>query len=64
MAGNFLVQFHDTNYLKYFFTIKSGELYSIGCVIAFLYTIPIINLSAPFIASVVFANVVLDYEDK
>ena len=64
MAGNFLVQFHDKNYLKYFFTIKSGELYSIGCVIAFLYTVPIINLFTPFVASVVFANVVLDYKDK
>ena len=63
MTGPFLVQFHDKKYLKYFFTIKQGELYLIGCVITFLYTIPIINFFTPFVATVIFGNLVLDHKE-
>ena len=62
--GNFLIQFHDHHYLKNFFSIKSTELYFIGCAIAFLYTIPLVNFFIPFICNVLFANMILENKIK
>lgn len=60
--GNFLIQFHDKDYLNNFYALRSTELYFLGCVIAFLYTIPIVNFFVPFISNVLFSNIIL--EDK
>mgnify|MGYP001220383292 CR=1 FL=1 len=62
--GNFLVQFHDHHYIKKFFLLKNTELYFIGCAIAFLYTIPLVNFFIPFICNVLFANMILDNKFK
>jgi len=62
--GNFLIQFHDKNYLKKFFLLKNTELYFIGCAIAFLYTIPLVNFFIPFICNVLFANMILENKIK
>ncbi len=57
--GNFLIQFHDKYYLNNFYSIRSTELYFLGCIIAFLYTIPLVNFFIPFIANVLFSNIIL-----
>ena len=62
--GNFLIQFHDRNYLKKFFFLRNTELYFVGCAIAFLYTIPIVNFFIPFICNVLFANMILENKIK
>ncbi len=62
--GNFLIQFHNKDYMRRFFSIKSTELYFQGCVIAFLYTIPFINFFVPFICNVLFANIILENKIK
>ncbi len=58
-SGNFLIQFHDQEYLKKYFLYNNKEIYTLGCVITFLYTLPLVNLFAPFIANVGFANLIL-----
>jgi len=62
-SGNFLVQFHDREYLKKYFLYNNKEIYALGCVITFLYTLPLVNLFVPFIANVIFANLVLDHSE-
>ena len=57
--GNFLIQFHDKHYLNNFYSIRSSELYFLGCIIAFLYTIPLVNFFIPFISNVLFSNIIL-----
>ena len=58
--GNFLIQFHKKNYVDNFYSKRSAELYFLGCVIAFLYTIPLINFFIPFISNVLFSNIILE----
>ena len=62
--GNFLIQFHNKYYVNNFFSIKSTELYFLGCIIAFLYTIPVINFFIPFICNVLFANIIIENKIK
>ena len=62
--GNFLVQFHDKYYVKNFYSTKSTELYFLGCIIAFLYTIPLVNFFIPFISNVLFSNIILGNKVK
>ncbi len=62
--GNFLIQFHDKYYINNFFSIRSTELYFLGCIIAFLYTIPFVNFFIPFICNVLFANIILGNKIK
>ena len=62
--GNFLIQFHDKYYLNNFYSIRSTELYFLGCIIAFLYTIPLVNFFIPFISNVLFSNIILGNKIK
>ena len=62
--GNFLIQFHDKYYVNNFYSIRSTELYFLGCVIAFLYTIPLVNFFVPFICNVLFSNIILENKIK
>ena len=62
--GNFLIQFHDKHYLNNFYSIRSSELYFLGCIIAFLYTIPLVNFFIPFISNVLFSNIILGNKVK
>ena len=62
--GNFLIQFHDKYYVNNFYSIRSTELYFLGCVIAFLYTIPLVNFFIPFISNVLFSNIILGNKIK
>lgn len=62
--GNFLIQFHNEKYIKTFMSYKSTELYFQGCVIAFLYTIPIVNFFIPFVCNVLFSNLILENNVK
>lgn len=62
--GNFLVQFHDKNYIDNFYFIRNTELYFLGCLIALLYTIPIVNFFIPFISNVLFVNIILENKIK
>ena len=62
--GNFLIQFHNKNYINDFYSKRSTELYFLGCVIAFLYTIPLINFFIPFISNVLFSNIILENKIK
>ena len=64
LVGNFLIQFHNKYYVNNFFSIKSTELYFLGCIIAFLYTIPVINFFIPFICNVLFANIIIENKIK
>jgi len=57
--GNFLIQFHDKYYVNNFYSIRSTELYFLGCIIALLYTIPLVNFFIPFISNVLFSNIIL-----
>lgn len=63
-TGNFLIQFHDKNYIKNYFLINSEKMYTIGCLISFLYTIPIINFFAAYMANVVYANMIFENQKK
>ncbi len=62
--GNFLIQFHDKHYLNKFYSYRSTELYFLGCTIAFLYTIPLVNFFIPFISNVLFSNIILENKIK
>ena len=62
--GNFLIQFHEKNYVDNFYSKRSTELYFLGCVIVFLYTIPLINFFIPFISNVLFSNIILENKTK
>ena len=62
--GNFLIQFHKKNYVNNFYSKRSTELYFLGCIIAFLYTIPLINFFIPFISNVLFSNIILENKIK
>ena len=62
--GNFLIQFHDKYYVNNFYSIRSTELYFLGCVISFLYTIPLVNFFIPFISNVLFSNIILGNKIK
>ncbi|MDC0328529.1 EI24 domain-containing protein [Candidatus Pelagibacter sp.] len=62
--GNFLIQFHNKNYVNNFYSSRSTELYFLGCMIAFLYTIPLINFFIPFISNVLFTNIILGNKIK
>tara|TARA_A100001015_G_C15018516_1_gene726758 strand:+ start:995 stop:1720 length:726 start_codon:yes stop_codon:yes gene_type:complete len=59
LLGNFLIQFHNKYYVNNFYSIRSTELYFLGCMIAFLYTIPLVNFFVPFISNVLFSNIIL-----
>ena len=62
--GNFLIQFHKKDYVNNFYSKRSTELYFLGCIIAFLYTIPLINFFIPFISNVLFSNIILGNKIK
>ena len=62
--GNFLIQFHNKNYVNNFYSSRSTELYFLCCMIAFLYTIPLINFFIPFISNVLFTNIILGNKIK
>ena len=63
-TGNFLIQFHDKNYIKNYFLMNNEKMYTIGCLISFLYTIPIINFFAAYMANVVYANMIFEIQKK
>tara|TARA_Y100000992_G_C21243287_1_gene481875 strand:- start:288 stop:1013 length:726 start_codon:yes stop_codon:yes gene_type:complete len=62
--GNFIIQFHDKSYLNNFYSYRGTELYFLGCTIAFLYTIPLVNFFVPFISNVLFSNIILENKIK
>ena len=61
-SGVFLVKYHDKDFMKYYYTLKTKELYSMGVVAQVLCMVPIVGFFAPFITSVMFAKMVLDYK--
>jgi len=60
--GVFLVKYHDKDFMKYYYTLKTKELYSMGAVTSVLCGVPIVGFFVPFISSVMFAKMVLDYK--
>lgn len=64
LLGNFLIQFHDKYYVNNFYSIRNVELYFLGCVISFLYAIPLVNFFVPFISTVLFSNIILENKIK
>lgn len=58
--GNFLVQFETKEKINLFNQYNDTKIYFIGVTIAILYTIPFINLCAPFIGNVMASHLILD----
>ena len=60
--GVYLVKYHDNDFIKYYYTLKTKELYSMGAVTQCLSMVPIFGFFTPFISSVMFAKMVLHYK--
>lgn len=58
-SGNFLIQFFDNQVQKKIFILNQNKMYFIGLFIVFLYTIPILNLIAPIIGSIMTSHLLL-----
>ena len=61
-TGVYLIKYHDNDFIKYYYTLKTKELYSMGAITQCLCMVPIFGFFAPFISSVMFAKMVLQYK--
>ena len=57
--GNILMQFYDKKEIGRYYISSRKEVYTFGCLICFLYTVPVLNLFAPFFATVCFSHLLL-----
>ena len=62
--GNILMQFYHEKDIGRYYISSRKEVYAFGCLICFLYTVPVLNLFAPFIATVCFSHLLLQKNAK
>ncbi len=62
--GNILMQFYDKKEIEKYYISSRKEFYTFGCLICFLYTVPVLNLFAPFFATVCFSHLLLQKNAK
>jgi len=60
--GNILMQFYDKEEIRKYYIDSSREAHAFGCLICFLYTVPVLNLFAPFFATLCFSHLLLQKE--
>lgn len=60
--GNILMQFYEKKEIRKYYVDSSSEVYAFGCLICFLYTVPVLNLFAPFFATLCFSHLLLQKE--